>query len=110
MLMNKDRGSGSRGLGRGTGRGAKRKEGKEYRERRDKKGEFGIERKRFCRFCIEKLKKFDYKDVKRIEKFVSERGKIISRRFSGNCARHQRKLSEAIRRARHMSLLPYIKM
>ena len=65
-------------------------------------------RKKFCRFCAEKIKAIDYKDVKRLESFIRERGKIISVRFSGNCAKHQRVLTEAIKRARFLSLLPYV--
>lgn len=64
-------------------------------------------RKRFCRFCQDKVKLIDYKDVNRLQKFINERGKIISRRFSFNCAKHQRKLSQAIKRARFLALLTF---
>lgn len=64
-------------------------------------------RKRFCRFCVDKIKEIDYKDAKRLEMFIRERGKIVSSRYSGNCAKHQRRLTEAIKRARFISLLPY---
>ncbi len=64
-------------------------------------------RKRFCRLCVDKTKSLDYKDVKRLEAFIKERGKIASTRGSGNCAKHQRMLTEAIKRARFLSLLPY---
>jgi len=67
-------------------------------------------RKRFCRFCADKIKTIDYKDIKRLEVFIRERGKIVSSRFSGNCARHQRILRKAIKRARFLSLLPYIRL
>jgi small subunit ribosomal protein S18 len=67
-----------------------------------------ILRKRFCRFCAEKeIKIIDYKDIKRLESFITERGKIVSTRFSGNCAKHQRRIAEAIKKARFLSLIPY---
>lgn len=66
-----------------------------------------ITRKRFCRFCVEKVKSVDYKEVKRLEAFISERGKIVSSRITGNCAKHQRRITEAIKKARFISLLPY---
>jgi len=62
-------------------------------------------RKRFCRFCVNKTRIIDYKDLKTLETFVKERGKIVSRRSSGNCAKHQRRLAEAIKRARFLSLM-----
>ena len=64
-------------------------------------------RKRFCRFCADKVKTIDYKDVKRLEAFITERGKIVSSRISGNCAKHQRRIAEAIKLARFLSLMPY---
>ncbi len=67
-------------------------------------------RKRFCRFCVNKVKTIDYKDVRTLESFIKERGKIVSSRISGNCARHQRRLAEAIKRARFISLLPYVRL
>lgn len=60
-----------------------------------------------CKFCVDKVELVDYKDVRRIRGFVSDRGKIVPRRISGSCARHQRQLTHAIRRARSMALLPY---
>ncbi len=69
-------------------------------------------RKKFCRFCInspDKNKALDYKDVKRLEVFVTERGKIVSSRYSGNCAKHQRRVVEVLKKARFLSLLPYIR-
>ena len=65
--------------------------------------------KKFCRFCREKGVDFDYKEIKRLEKFLSDRGKILSRRVTGNCARHQRKIAVLIRRARFLALLPYVR-
>lgn len=64
-------------------------------------------RKKVCRFCTDKEITIDYKDVKTLRNFVSERGKIIPRRIVGTCATHQRQLCEAIKRARHIALLPY---
>ena len=64
-------------------------------------------RRKVCKFCVDKATSIDYKDVRTLEKFVTERGKIMPRRMSGNCAKHQRQLSEAIKRARAIALLPY---
>lgn len=61
-----------------------------------------------CKFCAERVDLVDYKDVRRLRTFVSERGKIIPRRISGSCARHQRQLMHAIKRARTVALLPYV--
>ena len=60
-----------------------------------------------CRFCIEKVDLIDFKDVKLLQGYIPERGKILPRRISGACATHQRMLSEAIKRARNIALLPY---
>ena len=65
-------------------------------------------RKKVCRFCTEKAASIDYKDVSRLQKFLTEKGKIIPSRISGNCAKHQRKLARAIKKARAISLLPYV--
>ena len=64
-------------------------------------------RRRVCRFCTDKELVIDYKDPKTLRNFVTERGKIIPKRIFGTCASHQRQLSEAIKRARHLALLPY---
>ena len=64
-------------------------------------------RPKFCYYCVEKQEKVDYKDVEKLRKYISDRGKIIPRRVTGNCAKHQRLLTEAIKRARYMALLPY---
>jgi len=64
-------------------------------------------KKKICAFCEDKIDKIDYKDVARLRKYISERAKILPRRISGNCARHQRQLTVAIKRARHVALLPY---
>ena len=65
-------------------------------------------RKMVCLFCEDKIDYIDYKDTARLRKFVSERGKILPRRISGACAKHQRQLTIAIKRARQVALLPYI--
>ncbi len=68
-------------------------------------------RKKFCRLCVDKVKSnIDYKDARRLEAFIKERGKIVSTRISGNCAKHQRMVAEAIKKARFMSLLPYTRI
>jgi small subunit ribosomal protein S18 len=64
-------------------------------------------RKRVCSFCVEKVDIIDYKEVGRLRKFITERGKILPRRISGNCAKHQRQLTVAIKRARNVALLPF---
>ena len=66
-----------------------------------------MRRRRICRFCIEKVDIIDFKDVRFLQNFIPERGKILPRRISGNCAIHQRMLAEAIKRARNIALLPY---
>lgn len=65
-------------------------------------------RKKVCAFCSEKSEAIDYKDINKLRKFVTERGKILPRRITGNCAKHQRALTVAIKRARHIALMPYI--
>ncbi|MBR2984563.1 MAG: 30S ribosomal protein S18 [Clostridia bacterium] len=64
-------------------------------------------KKKVCIFCVDKVNEIDYKDVKKLKKFVSESGKIAPRRTSGVCAKHQRALAVAIKRARIMALLPF---
>ncbi|MCR4420744.1 MAG: 30S ribosomal protein S18 [Clostridia bacterium] len=64
-------------------------------------------RKRICSFCVDRIAVVDYKDVNRLRKYTTERGKILPRRITGNCARHQRQLTLAIKRARNIALLPY---
>ena len=65
-------------------------------------------KKKICTFCAEKSEFIDYKDVLKLRKFVSERSKILPRRITGTCAKHQRELTIAIKRARHIALMPYI--
>ena len=64
-------------------------------------------RKKVCAFCVEKVEKIDYKDTAKLRRYTSERAKILPRRVTGTCARHQREITVAIKRARHLALLPY---
>lgn len=64
-------------------------------------------KKKVCSFCVDKIDRIDYKDVGRLRRYITERGKIVPRRISGNCARHQRQLTVAIKRARVAALLPF---
>ena len=87
-------GRGSRGAGKGNaGAQAKKK--------------YLFRRRKFCKFCDEKVELIDYKDVRLLLSFTPERGKILPRRISGTCSMHQRRLMRAIKRARHLALLPY---
>ena len=65
-------------------------------------------RRKVCQFCVDKVESIDYKDVAKLRKFTSERAKILPRRVTGTCAKHQRELTTAIKRARHLALMPYI--
>ena len=85
-----------RGGDRGPRREGGRPGGRDFRPRR-----------KVCTFCVEKAKEIDYKDVGRLRRFISDRGKIEPRRKTGTCAKHQRRLSVALKRARFMALLPY---
>jgi len=64
-------------------------------------------KRRVCSFCVDKIEYIDYKDVSRLKRYITERGKILPRRISGNCAAHQRALTTAIKRARIVALLPF---
>jgi small subunit ribosomal protein S18 len=64
-------------------------------------------KKKFCVFCAEKVEEIDYKEMGRLRKYLTEKGKIIPRRVTGNCAKHQRALARAIKRAREVALIPY---
>ena len=64
-------------------------------------------RRKVCSFCVDKVDHIDYKDVAKLRRFVTERGKILPRRISGNCAKHQRQVTVAITRARNIALLPF---
>ena len=65
-------------------------------------------RRKVCAFCVDRIANIDYKDAARLRRFISERAKIVPRRVTGTCAHHQRQLTVAIKRARHIALLPYI--
>ena len=65
-------------------------------------------RKKVCVFCGDKNNTIDFKDVNKLKRYVSERGKILPRRITGNCAKHQRALTVAIKRARHVAIMPYV--
>ena len=107
--MSQDRSGGSRGGGSRGGGGS--------RDRDDRGGDRGGDRPRYggarrprrkvCAFCVDKVQKIDFKEVGRIRRYISDRGKIDPRRKSGTCAKHQRMLTAALKRARHMALLPY---
>ena len=64
-------------------------------------------RRKVCSYCVDKVEDIDYKDVAKLRRYVTERGKILPRRISGNCAKHQRQLTSAIKRARNVALLPF---
>ena len=76
------------------------------RKKARKQRKKGFLRRKVCRFCADSSLKIDYRDPKNLRLFITETGKMIPRRISGNCARHQRPLSIAIKRARHLALLP----
>jgi small subunit ribosomal protein S18 len=95
-------GGSSGGFGRGGGREDRGERGGE-----DAGGRRGFGRRKVCRFCADKTLKVDYKDQGQLKYFLTERGKIIPRRISGNCALHQRQVATAIKRARMLAILPY---
>jgi small subunit ribosomal protein S18 len=76
--------------------------------RRDKKGGPGSGRRKPCPYCKDKIEQVDWKDVGTLRRFISERGKIRSRRISGACRRHQSQIATAVKRARELALLPYV--
>ena len=100
MAMGRGR-SGGPGGGRGRGGDDKKQDGKQGQRR----GLF--RRRKVCKFCADKIDDINYKDVKLLSGFVPERGKVLPRRISGTCAKHQRGLRIAIVRARQLALLPY---
>lgn len=67
----------------------------------------GMRKKKVCQFCADKTETIDYKDVEKLRKYVTERGKILPKRITGTCAVHQREVTKAIKRARIVALLPY---
>jgi small subunit ribosomal protein S18 len=76
--------------------------------RRDRKGGPGSGRRKSCQFCKDKVEQVDYKDIGVLRKFISEKGKIRSRRITGACRRHQNQIARAVKRARELALLPYV--
>ncbi len=78
------------------------------KRRREKKGGPGSGRRKSCPYCKEKVEQADYKDVATLRKFISEKGKIRSRRITGACRRHQNQIARAVKRARELALLPYV--
>ena len=103
----------SGGFGGGGGGGFGRGGGRDDRGDRDERGgeegggRRGFGRRKVCRFCADKNLKVDYKDQGQLKYFLTERGKIIPRRISGNCAKHQREVATAVKRARMLAILPY---
>lgn len=80
----------------------------ERNDKSDRPGRGGRKsRRKVCRFCVDRVETIDYKDVARLRSFMSERAKILPRRVTGTCARHQRELTVAIKRARQIALLPF---
>lgn len=84
------------------------RETRERSDRPDRPGRDMRRRRKVCQFCVDKVEQIDYKDAARLRKFTSDRGKILPRRMTGTCAMHQRQLTEAIKRARQIALLPYV--
>ena len=74
----------------------------------DNKGPKNRKRKKVCQFCADKIAEIDYKDTARLRKCISERAKILPRRVTGTCAKHQRQVAVAVKRARQAALLPYV--
>ena len=70
-------------------------------------GKMRRSKRKVCAFCVDKAETIDYKDITKLRKFVTERGKILQRRISGTCAKHQRELTSAIKRSRNIALLPF---
>lgn len=102
-------GGGGYGGGYGGGRGGDRGDRGDREDRGGEEGGRGrgFGRRKVCRFCAEKTLKIDYKDQGQMKYFLTERGKIIPRRISGNCAKHQREVATAIKRGRMLAILPY---
>jgi small subunit ribosomal protein S18 len=90
-----------RSMGDRGGRGQDRGRKKQYKKK------FLFRKKKFCKFCDEKIKFIDYKDLRLLQAFTPERAKIFPRRISGTCSKHQRKLMQAIKRARILALIPF---
>jgi small subunit ribosomal protein S18 len=104
MAMQKRSGGGG-GRGRSGARGANAATGDKAAQAQRRGGLF--RRRKVCKFCADKIDYIDYKDVKLLQQFIPERSKILPRRISGTCANHQRPLQQAIKRARHLALIPF---
>jgi small subunit ribosomal protein S18 len=102
-----DRAGAGRGAGGGRDRGPREDRGGGDLERGGGRG-FG--RRKVCRYCADRTLKVDYKNAADLKYFITERGKIVPRRISGNCARHQREVATAIKRGRQVALLPFTVM
>ncbi len=93
-------------MGRAARKKGEKKEDKgEKREKRDKRPM----RKKKCKFCLDRVTYLDYKDERRLRRFMTDRGKITPRRITGTCAKHQRMLASAVKRARLIALVPYVR-
>ena len=102
-----ERSTGGRGRSYGSqGRNQGRSSGRQGQRRYSGRKRY-VRRRKVCAFCLEKTKVIDYKDVATLRRFLTERGKIRSRRKTGTCAKHQRRLAIAVKRARHLALLPF---
>ncbi len=86
---------------------ARRESGRRDTKRKDTKGAL-VRKIRPCKFCRGKVKEIDFKTVNKFQSYITERGKILPRRISGNCAKHQRQLTLAVKRARQLALLPFV--
>jgi small subunit ribosomal protein S18 len=100
-------GGGGGGFGRGGDRDRDRGDRGDREGGEEGGGRRGFGRRKVCRFCADKNLKVDYKDHGQLKYFLTERGKIIPRRISGNCAKHQREVATAVKRARMLAILPY---
>lgn len=99
-------GEGERARGGGRGRGRDRDGDRDAGRRGDRRAR--RPRRKVCAFCVDKVTHIDYKDHARLRDFISDHGKILKSRMTGTCARHQRSLSQAIKRARAVALLPFV--
>jgi small subunit ribosomal protein S18 len=105
--MQGGRDQGGRDQGRPDGAGRQDGAGRPDGERRGGRGRDFRSRRKVCAFCVDHVREIDYKDVSRLRRYLSDRGKIEPRRKTGTCAKHQRRLSVALKNARHMALMPY---
>ena len=87
---------------------AKQRNRQKPQRRRDKRGPGGGGRRKSCPYCKDKIEQVDYKDASTLRRFISDRGKIRSRRITGACRRHQAQIARAVKRARELALLPYV--